>query len=125
MAEPGAPRTNKSIVGDLADKLKLIVGLVGSVTSILALVGGAVTWAISPITAKLDALEQSTYRNELMTLMANYPEDKRAIEGVAYRYFAELKGDTYVFSLYTQWANAHDVDASVITEIHNLNNNSP
>lgn len=125
MAGQEARQKNKSIVGQVADKLKLIVGLVGSITSIVALVGGAVTWAISPITAKLDALEQSTSRNELMTLMANYPEDKRAIEGVAYRYFAELKGDSYVFSLYTQWANAHDVDSSVITEIHNLNNKSP
>ncbi len=121
MAEQAPPKFKP--LEQLADKLKLLVGLVGSATTIIALIGGATTWALSPITDKLDALEQSTARNELMTLMANYPDDKRAIESVAYRYFAELKGDSYVFTLYTQWANAHNVDSSVITEIHDLNNN--
>lgn len=102
-------------------KMKLVVGIITNVGIIVGAVVAAVNWAISPITSQLNALEQSTTRSELLTLMANYPEDRRAISELAYHYFAELKGDSYVYSVYADWAKTHDVDYSQITQLHNLN----
>lgn len=101
-------------------QLKAVTGIIASIGILAGLIIGAVQIGISPITGKLDSLEQSTTRSELLLLINNYPNDKRAIEELAYHYFTDLKGDSYVYSLYTDWANAHDVDYSHITELHQL-----
>lgn len=101
-------------------QLKAIAGIIASLTVLGGVVVGAVNLGLSPITSKLDNLEKSTTRSELLLLINNYPEDRRAIEELAYHYFAELQGDSYVYSLYCNWAAAHNVDYSHITELHNL-----
>lgn len=101
-------------------QLKAITGIIASLGVLGGLVVGAVQIGISPVTDKLSALEQSTTRSELLLLINNYPDDRRAIEELAYHYFAELKGDSYVYLLYANWASAHNVDYSHITELHQL-----
>lgn len=101
-------------------RVKMAAGFVANATIIVGAVAGVISWAISPLMDRLSAIEQSSTRSELLTLMANYSEDKRAIEDLAYHYFAELKGDSYVYGVYADWAKNHGVDYSHITEIHDL-----
>lgn len=112
--------TSDSLLWRFEKLAKAAAGIIANVVVIVGAVAGVVTWAITPITERLSALEQSATRGELLTLMASYPEDKRAIEDLAYHYFAELKGDTYVYGLYAEWADAHDVDYSQILQMHDL-----
>lgn len=116
-----AERANKHPLDMVDARLKRLAGILANVIVIGTAVCGAVSWAMTPLNSKLDNLEQSTCRSELLTLMANYPEDKRAIEELAYHYFAELKGDSYVYGVYIQWAEQHNVDYKNITDLHNLN----
>lgn len=115
-----ATHSKNNSLSKLDKQIKLVAGFVANITLIVGTIAGVVNWAVSPITEQLHSLEQSTTRSELLTLMANYSNDKRAIESLAYHYFAELKGDSYVYSLYTHWAKEHDVDYSNIAEIHDL-----
>lgn len=98
----------------------MAAGFITNAALIVGAVSGVISWAISPLVDRLSAIEQSSTRSELLTLMANYSDDKRAIDDLAYHYFAELKGDSYVYSLYVDWAKKHNVDYSHIAEVHNL-----
>lgn len=63
--------------------------------------------------------ETSLKRLELMTLIAEHPENKVEIEKVAKYYFIDLKGDWYATELFSKWATEHGVDVGcIITEHH-------
>lgn len=103
------------------ERVKMVAGFIANATIIVGTVASVVNLAVTPLVDRLSTIEQSSTRSELLTLMANYPEDKRAIEELAYHYFAELNGDSYVYGVYGRWADEHNVDYKNITELHNLN----
>lgn len=98
----------------------MVAGFIANATIIVGAVASVVNLAVSPLVDRLSAIEQSSTRSELLTLMANYSDDKRAIDDLAYHYFAELKGDSYVYGIYVGWAKEHGVDYAHIAEIHDL-----
>lgn len=60
--------------------------------------------------------EQQITRLELANLIHNQPENKAEIEKVARHYFVALDGDWYMTGLYSDWAQAHGGDISLIIE---------
>lgn len=110
---------------NLAEKteknLKLVASVIGSVVVIFGAIQWGIGYAMSPITSKLDSIEASTTRTELLLMMANHPDDVKSITYLAEKYFIELGQDSYVFGIYRKWANAHDVDITDIKTAHDLN----
>jgi hypothetical protein len=110
---------------NLAEKteknLKIIASIIGSVVIIFGAVQWSIGFAMSGITTKLDSIEASTTRTELLLMMADHPDDVKSITYLAEKYFIDLKQDSYVFSIYRKWANAHDIDIADIKTAHELN----
>lgn len=110
---------------NLAEKteknLKLLASIIGSVIVIFGAVQWGVGFAMSGVTSKLDSIEASTTRTELLLMMADHPDDIKSITYLAEKYFIDLGQDSYVFGIYRKWANAHDVDISDIKTAHDLN----
>ena len=60
------------------------------------------------------ALERSSIRVELMLLMQTDPTNTVAIEKMARYYFQSLNGDTYMSSLYSDWARYYGGDIALV-----------
>ena len=109
----------------LSERLKSIAELITAGGVIAAAVMAVGTWAISNINAdtnkklddisdKIDSIELNSTRNQLLTLMSNYPDNESEIMKVAEYYFRDLGGDWYMTELFSQWSSSHGVDASQI-----------
>lgn len=114
---------------DKADKkLQKWAGTVGAIVTIVAAVSGVCAWAsnqfanavsdqISGFQSEIrdanNKHEQATTRIELMVLMEHDPENVAAIEKLAYHYFIELEGDTYLTSMYSNWCHEYGGDPSI------------
>lgn len=111
-----------SRIKEFADVLTA-VGVIGA-----ALVGIG-TWCTHQINAstneKLDTissqmqdLKLDTTRNQLLTLMKNYPDNEEEIMKVAKYYFKELNGDWYMTSLFIKWGNEKGIDVTDIVKVN-------
>lgn len=107
-------------IKEFADVLTA-VGIIGA-----ALVGVG-TWCTHQINAstneKLDNisnqmqdLKLDTTRNQLLTLMKNYPDNEEEIMKVARYYFKDLNGDWYMTGLFIKWGHENGIDVTDIVK---------
>lgn len=62
------------------------------------------------ITKRLDKLEKDGVRNQLMTLMHDYPNRTDEIMEVAHHYFVDLQGNWFATGLFNQWLEDNDIN---------------
>ena len=122
----------KKTLYDKADKkLQRIAGTIGAVVAIIGAISGAFGWiqsqfvnAISTqindfrqeVKASNDAQDLAIMRLELMNLIQNNPDNTVEIEMLGKKYFnPPYNGDSYMSTIYSQWANARGLDTSFIT----------
>lgn len=112
----------------IVTRLKECADVITAVGIIGAALVGVGTWCTANITAatnnKIDDLSSQmkdlkldTTRNQLLTMMSNYPDNEEEILKVAKYYFRELDGDWYITSLFTRWASARNIDITDIVKI--------
>lgn len=117
-------RTKKFItrVKEFADILTA-VGIIGA-----ALVGVG-TWCthqinsstnekLDTISGQMQDLKLDTTRNQLLTLMKNYPDNEEEIMKVARHYFDDLNGDWYMTGLFIKWGNEKGIDVTDIVKVN-------
>ena len=113
----------------IRERLKDTSDVIGAVTVIGTACVGVGTWCVTQINAstntKLDSisdqvteLKLDTTRDQLLTLMKNYPDNEEEIMKVAKYYFRDLNGDWYMTSLFIEWGVEKGV---VVTEIVKVN----
>lgn len=106
--------TNKRFTARIKECADVItaVGIIGA-----ALVGVG-TWCTAQINASTNAkidnissqitdIKLDTTRNQLLTLIGNFPDNESEIMKVAQYYFGTLKGDWYATTIFTKWAEEH------------------
>lgn len=109
-------------VKEFADILTA-VGIIGA-----ALVGVG-TWCthqinsstnekLDTISGQMQDLKLDTTRNQLLTLMKNYPDNEEEIMKVARYYFKELNGDWYMTGLFIKWGNEKGIDVTDIVKVN-------
>lgn len=112
-------------------KLQRIAGTIGAIAMILGAITGAFSWvqaqfanAISSqidefrqeVKASNDSQDLAIMRLELMNLIQNNPDNIIEIELLGKKYFnPPYNGDSYMSTIYSQWANARGLDTSFIT----------
>ena len=113
----------------IRERLKDASDVIGAVTVIGTACVCVGTWSVTQINAdtneKLDSisdqvteLKLDTTRNQLLTLMNNYPDNNDEIMKVAKYYFKDLGGDWYMTELFIEWGEENGVD---VTSIVNMN----
>ena len=113
----------------IRERLKGTSDVIGSVTVIGTACVGVGTWCVTQINAstntKLDSisdqmteLKLDTTRNQLLTLMKNYPDNEEEIMKVAKYYFRDLNGDWYMTSLFIEWGEERGIDVTEIVKVN-------
>ena len=108
-------------IGDIADVITA-VGIIGAAAV------GVGTWCMSQVMAgtnekidnvsnKIDSIELNSTRNQLLTLISDYPDNEEEILKVGRYYFKELHGDWYMTSLFSKWANSRGLNVDEIIKI--------
>lgn len=108
------------------ERLKDASDTIGAVTIIGTACVGVGTWCTTQINAstnqKLDDLSSQlsdikadTTRTQLLTLINTSPDNEAEIMKVAQYYFGELKGDWYMTTLFTKWAEEHGYTTDELT----------
>ena len=73
---------------------------------------------VSSLSNKVDDQSKQTElqltRLELMTLMDSDPDNVVEIEKVAYHYFRDLNGNSYMSSLYNSWCHKYGGDCGIM-----------
>lgn len=119
-----AKKQKKSVISRIKDIADIItaVGVVGAAAV------GIGTWCVTRINAetnakidevsnKIDSIELNSTRNQLLTLISDYPDNEDEILKVAKYYFKDLKGDWYMTTLFTKWAEGRGLDVDTIVNI--------
>lgn len=110
----------------IRERLKDASDVIGAVTIIGTACVAIGTWCTTQINAgtnaKLDSissqmtdLKLDTTRNQLLILITTTPENKEEVMKVAQYYFGTLKGDWYMTSMFTKWAEAHGITTDELT----------
>ena len=113
----------------MRERIKDISDVIGAVTVIGTACVGVGTWCVTQINAnintKLDSisdqvteLKLDTTRNQLLTLMKNYPDNEEEIMKVAKYYFKDLNGDWYMTSLFIEWGEEKGIDVTEIVKVN-------
>ena len=113
---------------DWKERIKSFSELIAAVGVIGAAVVGAGTWCVSAVNAstnekldnissKIDTIELNSTRNQLLTLMSDYPDNESEILKVASYYFNDLNGDWYMTELFTEWCDGRGIDVNKIVNI--------
>lgn len=113
----------------IRERLKGTSDVIGAVTVIGTACVGVGTWCVTQINAstntKLDSisdqmteLKLDTTRNQLLTLMKNYPDNEEEIMKVAKYYFRDLNGDWYMTSLFIEWGEERGIDVTEIVKVN-------
>lgn len=113
----------------IRERIKDISDVIGAVTVIGTACVGVGTWCVTQINAsintKLDSisdqvteLKLDTTRNQLLTLMKNYPDNEEEIMKVAKYYFKDLNGDWYMTSLFIEWGEEKGIDVTEIVKVN-------
>lgn len=121
MAEKKRKKNLFQRIGDIADVITA-VGVIGAAAV------GIGTWCmgqamaetngkIDNVSEKIDSIELNSTRNQLLTLISNYPDNEEEILKVAKYYFKDLNGDWYMTSLFSKWANSKGLDVDDIVKI--------
>ena len=76
---------------------------------------------LDTISNKIDGIELNSTRNQLLTLMSNYPNNESEILKVADYYFNDLNGDWYMTELFSKWGTARGIDVSNIIKMKKEN----
>lgn len=119
-----AKKQKKSIpsrVKDIADVITA-VGIIGAAAVSIG------TWCVTRINAetnakidevsnKIDSIELNSTRNQLLTLLSDYPNNEDEILKVAKYYFKDLNGDWYMTTLFTKWAEDRGLNVDTIVNI--------
>lgn len=92
--------------------------LVGVGTWCTAQINASTNAKLDTLSAQMSELKLDTTRNQLLTMMKNYPDNEEEILKVAKYYFRDLNGDWYMTSLFSKWAKERNVDVSEIMEIN-------
>lgn len=90
-------------------------------TVILAIIGsGALSTVISAVInaisgrkglkSKVKKIEKDSVRLQLLLLMSDYPEERQEIMNIAEYYFATLKSNWYMTSLFDKWLKKNGID---------------
>lgn len=119
-------RTPKETISDKIKKLAAIVSALGVIFGAFAGVGN---WIITKVNAqsaeqitaleaRLDEAHKESQlgitRLELQGLINDTPENRTEIEKLARYYFIELKGDTYMTSMYSKWASEYGGNIEIV-----------
>lgn len=114
---------------NVPQKVKDVAAFVSAVIVIGGAMIGAGKWLLTEINAstnaRVDALEEkiddnytkdelATTRLELMVLMEHDPDNTIEIEKLARHYFLELKGNSYLTSVFSKWCAAHGLNCAEI-----------
>ena len=113
----------------IRERLKDTSDVIGAVTIIGTACVGVGTWCVTQINAstnaKLDSisdqmteLKLDTTRNQLLTLMKNYPDNEEEIMKVAKYYFKDLNGDWYMTNLFIEWGEEKGIDVTEIVKVN-------
>lgn len=113
----------------IRERLKDTSDVIGAVTVIGTACVGVGTWCVTQTNAstntKLDSisdqvteLKLDTTRNQLLTLMKNYPDNEEEIMKVAKYYFRDLNGDWYMTSLFIEWGEERGIDVTEIVKVN-------
>lgn len=113
----------------IRERLKDTSDVIGAVTIIGTACVGVGTWCVTQINAstntKLDSisdqvteLKLDTTRNQLLTLMKNYPDNEEEIMKVAKYYFNDLNGDWYITNLFIEWGEERGIDVTEIVKVN-------
>ena len=113
----------------IRERLKDTSDVIGAVTVIGTACDGVGTWCVTQINAstntKLDSisdqvteLKLDTTRNQLLTLMKNYPDNEEEIMKVAKYYFKDLNGDWYITNLFIEWGEERGIDVTEIVKVN-------
>lgn len=113
----------------IRERLNGTSDVIGAVTVIGTACVGVGTWCVTQINAstntKLDSisdqvteLKLDTTRNQLLTLMKNYPDNEEEIMKVAKYYFKDLNGDWYMTSLFIEWGEEKGIDVTEIVKVN-------
>lgn len=114
------------------EKVKSLAEIITAVGVIGAAMVGVGTWCIGQVNAttnekldsistKIDSIELNSTRNQLLTLMSDYPNNESEILKVADYYFNDLDGDWYMTELFSKWGNTRGVDVSNIIKMKKEN----
>ena len=117
-------KQKKSIISRVKD----IADVITAASIIGAAAVGISTWCVTRINAetnskidevsnKIDSIELNSTRNQLLTLISDYPDNEDEILKVAKYYFRDLKGDWYMTTLFTKWAEDRGLDVDTIVNI--------
>lgn len=122
-------KSEKFKIKNWPQKLKDIAALISAVIVIGgALIGGG-KWLLMEINSstnsRVDALEAkiddnyakdelATTRLELMVLMEHDPDNVIEIEKLARHYFLDLKGNSYLTSVFSKWCREYGVNCAEI-----------
>ena len=114
---------------NVSQKVKDVAAFVSAVIVIGGAMIGAGKWLLTEINAstnaRVDALEGkiddnytkdelATTRLELMVLMEHDPDNTIEIEKLARHYFLELKGNSYLTSVFSKWCATHGLNCAEI-----------
>lgn len=112
----------------LTERVKSLAEVITAAGIIGAAAVGVGTWVVSQINSetngkldtisnKIDGIEMNSTRNQLLTLMSNYPNNESEILKVADYYFNDLNGDWYMTELFSKWGTARGIDVSNIIKM--------
>lgn len=113
----------------IRERIKDTSDVIGAVAIIGTACVGVGTWCVTQINAstntKLDSisdqvteLKLDTTRNQLLTLMKNYPDNEEEIMKVAKYYFNDLNGDWYMTNLFIEWGEERGIDVTEIVKVN-------
>lgn len=119
----------KLTLKDVPQKVKDIAAFISAVLVIFTSLIGAGHWIVKEVTAstndRIDALEDkiddnqrgdelATTRLELMVLMEQDPDNIVEIEKLARHYFLDLKGNSYLTSIFSRYCTEHNLNCAEI-----------
>lgn len=114
-------KPKKKILDRIKDMSEVItaVGIIGAAAVgaggwITSQINSSTNAKLDNIASKIDSIELNSTRNQLLTLMSDYPENESEILKVADYYFNTLNGDWYMTDLFTRWGDSRGIDVSNI-----------
>lgn len=68
-----------------------------------------ISTSLAEINKRLNKEEKDICREQMLMLMANYPEEKEEILRLAEHYFSDLHGNWYMTSLFNKWLETNGI----------------
>lgn len=109
------------IVKDIAAVITAVGVITGALITCSSFISSKITESVDKkldnISGQLDNIELNSTRNQLLTLMSNYPDNESEILKVSYHYFKKLDGDWYMSEIFDEWAKERNIDVSHIMTV--------